>query len=340
MLEDPSGVSGVYGVNDRTQLVSPLAPESARRAPLGPRAAFLAAYETLEELAEIVSGPAFLLAAVDPRGNVTASLALPDRRALILGRHTECGLRIQDTTVALRQVAALARCEGERLIIHVRDLGTDAPFITEDGTASSGVMADGPLYIALGSVAVWFLPWPGTRFTASAEQVWDALPARTFIDRRAPEAGVRRALVDEPARSLSTRPPPSMESTQVTHFEAPLLLDDGDEPEVGWGTLKISRAGGPRVQRSVSAERLEQGILLGRYDRCSLVIQTPQNTLSRVHVLLLRIGGEVWIVDTASTNGVERGGERVLAEVLRDSDRLELGSEITLEWTRIHHPEA
>ncbi len=353
MPDEATGLKGLHAVNERTRVVaepSPGEPRGPRReAPLGPREAFLVAHEKLSLLAQVARGPAFAVVAVDADASVAGALLIHDRRALILGRHEQCGLRIEDSAVALRQVAVLVRFEGARPAIHVRDLGTARPFVTEDGAPNAGVMADGPLYIAVGSVAVWFLPCPGSSLAARADEAFRALAPRSFIDRRAPGEGVRRApspslppLDDEddghPA-SVTNLPPALDENTRVTSLAAPLLLGEGDDPEIAWGTLKLSR-GADRVKRDVSAERLEQGILLGRYDRCSLVIQTPENTISRVHALLLRLGREVWILDTASMNGVKRGDDEVQADVLRDSDMLSLGEEITLEWARIQHAEA
>ncbi|MEO5727075.1 MAG: hypothetical protein ABI134_20220, partial [Byssovorax sp.] len=203
MLDELTSTRGPDELNERTRVVSVGSPESARlRAPFGPHEAFLLAYERLSLLAQVAGGPAFVIAAVDANARVTASLLLHDRHALILGRHTQCGLRIEDSTVALRQVAALVRCEGGRPIVHVRDLGTSLPFVTEDGSLNSGVIADGPLYIAMGSVAVWFLPCPGPSLPERAAEAWGALAPRTFLDRRAPEDGVC------PAPAPSPRPPP------------------------------------------------------------------------------------------------------------------------------------
>ena len=332
MLDESMGTAGLLNANECTRMIGAGDPGDRRReAPLGPREAFLLAHDRLALLAQIASGPAFVVAAIASNGSLLGSLVLPDRRSLILGRHTQCGLRIDDATVALRQVAALMRCEGTRPVLHLRDLGTALPFVTEDGLPSAGVIADGPLYIAMGSVAVWFLPCPGSIFSSRPEAAWSSLPPRTFLDRRAPERGVRPA---------SLRAPPlSAEESFVTRVAPPLLLGEDDDPEVAWGTLKLD-SGARRVKRAVSAERLEQGILLGRYGRCSLLIDAPENTVSRVHILLLRVGMEVWIIDTASMNGVRRGDDAVEAEVLRDNDTLTLGREVTLEWARIQHAEA
>ncbi len=304
--------------------------------PLSPRASFLVAYERLALLAGIADGQAVVVAAVDGSAQVVASLLIPDRRALVIGRHTQCGLRLDAAAISLRHLAALVCFEGDRPVIHLRDLASAQPFTTEDGQPTAAVIADGPLYAAIGEYAFWFVPAAALRPSAalarpSPADVWRALAPRTFVEHRAAGLGPK------PAEPRLLREDLSI--SHVTHVAAPLLLDAGDSPEIAWGVLRLT-AGSRRERRWVSAERLEQGVLLGRYDRCSVMLATPGNTTSRVHALLMRLGAQVWIIDTASTGGIQRDGQTVRAEVLRDVDRLSLGREVTLDWERIIHPEA
>jgi pSer/pThr/pTyr-binding forkhead associated (FHA) protein len=343
MSQDHTGVFGRPDENERTHVV--FAEDHARLAPsdqpLGPRAAFLVAYERLSLLAGVAGGPAVVVAAVDPDARVIASLQVRDRRALIIGRHTRCGLRLPAGVVSLRHVAALVRFEGARPVIHLRDLATGHPFLTEDGQPNAGVIADGPLYASIGGYALWFVPCQGPGappWGRRAEEAWSTLAPRSFLDRRPPGEGLPGAPMPAP-RPARPRAAIHDEITSVTHLGPPLLLDDGDDPEIAWGTLRLSD-GTRREKRAISAERLERGVLLGRYGRCSILLATPENTVSRVHALLVRLGAEVWIIDTASTNGTKRGEDDVSAEVLRDADTLSLGREITLSWQRIQHPEA
>jgi hypothetical protein len=315
------------------------------RRPLGPRASFLVAHERLALLAGVADGAAVVVAAIDSSAQVVASLLVRDRQALIVGRHTQCGLRLDAAAISLRHLAALVRHEGERPVIHLRDLASAHPFTTEDGQPTAAVISDGPLYAAVGEYAFWFIPAaalranptlvargaPAPKPPVRPDQAWRALAPRTFLERRAAGLGPRPAASPSPRADVSI--------SHVTHVAPPLLLDAGDSPEIAWGVLRLE-AGARRERRWVSAERLEQGILLGRYDRCSVMLATPGNTTSRVHALLMRLGAEVWIIDTASTGGIQRGDALVTAEVLRDVDRLSLGREVMLEWERIQHPEA
>jgi hypothetical protein len=333
-------------VNQLTQCYCALGLPIQRAPALEPRAAFVVAHERLTLIARAATQAASASAAakatqramaivvVDSQARVCQSLLVHDQGAVIAGRHTSCGLRLDGDTISLRQLAVLVRSEGGCLQAHVRDLATSAPFVTEDGERNTAVVAEGPLYLAIEGYALWLVPvGADLELPASAEDAFAALPARRFIDRRPPDDSslVRRVGAIIPHRSERV--------SAVTSLAPPLMLGDDDEPEVGWGTIRIQH-GAHREKRTVTAERLESGVLLGRYERCGLVLSGPRHYISRVHALLLRVGAEVWVVDTASTNGIWRRSERVGCAVLQDDDHLSLAKEVMVSWHRTHHPEA
>jgi hypothetical protein len=309
---------------------------------LGPRESFFVAYDRLALLAGVSPAPGFVVAAVDPRARVIASLCLADRDALVLGRHTQCGIRLDADTVSLRHVVALVRFEEGRPLLRLWDLRTGVPFITEDQRPNGAVSADGPLYVSIGGYALWFVP-TASAWSGGPEAAWRALPPRSFIDRREHDA---RPLADPPriqpyaAMPANDANPRGLREphTMVTSLLPPLLMGEGPEPEVGWGELRLVSSA-RRERRTVSAERLEQGLLIGRYERCGVMV-SEDHRISRVHLLLVRIGGEVWAIDTASTNGVRRDQIRFSAGVLRDADQLALGADVELAWRRTPHPDA
>jgi len=336
--DENTRTSGLPEANENTRLMGIPASGSSASPPLGARASFLVAYDRLTTLLDVARRPSVAVIAVDSKARVVESLLLPDREAVIVGRHTQCVLRLNHQAVSLRHVAALLRFEAGRPLLHVLDLGTGRPFVTEDEQPSAAVVADGPLYIAIEGYALWFVPTSVDLARAGrAADAFEALAPRHFEDRRPPlEIPLHEGVT---AWVNRTRRSEDEEVTHVTRVCAPMLLGDGAEPEVGWGVLKL-RHGPRRERRVVSAERLERGLLLGRYERCDLLLSTPENRISRVHALLLRIGAEVWIIDAASTNGIHRGDEPVTATVLRDVDRLLLASEVELDWQRTVHASA
>lgn len=304
-----------------------------RRA-LAPRAAFLVAHERLSLLAAVAAEPTVVVAAVDADARVVSSQTLATGNALVVGRHTQCDLRLDGGAISLRHLLVLAHSEAGTSVLRAWDLRTGVPFISEDGRADVALMSDGPLYLAIDQYALWLLPVRGP-LPRDPEAAWEALPPRSFIERR--------------SASSSAPPPPSQPSlrkarrgganiSRVTSLAPPLLLGEGDEPEIGWGELRLA-ADGERERRLVSAERLGQGVLIGRYERCGLVVRASDR-LSRVHLMLVRIGVGVWAVDTASTNGVRRDGVPLRAALLRDVDCLSLGGVLTIDWRRTLHPDA
>lgn len=89
------------------------------------------------------------------------------------------------------------------------------------------------------------------------------------------------------------------------------LLKDGEEHVV---ELRVEA--GDRVDRmALGASALERGVLVGRADRCASILTASR--ISRVHVLVIAIDGQVVAVDTGSTNGVFRDPEaKVRARVV------------------------
>jgi hypothetical protein len=351
--------------------------------PLGPREAFLVAHDRLSTLADVAPEDAFVIAAVDAYGRVHDALFVADRTALVIGRHTQCRLRLTAAPTSLRHVALLARSEEGRPRLHLWDLNTAHPFITEDGSKNRAVIAEGAVYLSINEYALWIVPAKMARaWPERAKDAWAGLPERAFADQRAePDAMESQEAAEPeapPAQSVTmgaqaapnpgtlraqsvtmgpaapnpgaSRPPeqrlhvrmPSArlaqeDITHVTMVHAPLLLG-GDEPEIGWGTLRFA-FGQQKQRRKVSAECLERGILIGRYDRCGLSFD-GLSELSRVHLLLVRIGGEVWAIDTASTHGVRRGEGKIPATVLGDRDALVLAKVLEIDWQREQHATA
>ena len=99
--------------------------------------------------------------------------------------------------------------------------------------------------------------------------------------------------------------------------------------EVSEGVLVIR---GPRrtVRRSVGPKALERGILVGRYERCAVGLDTGR--LSRVHFLIVRDGDEIIGIDTASTNGSWIGEREVTLTPLVDGTSISLAHALKLTW--------
>jgi hypothetical protein len=146
------------------------------------------------------------------------------------------------------------------------------------------------------------------------------------LDRRTPR--------DRSAALPNRVPAARFSGASVTLAGAPLVLEEDCDDEIPWGELRIELVDFKQKNR-VSAERLEHGVLIGRYDRCGITFTDSTSRVSRVHLLIVRIDNEIWAIDTASTHGLWRGGHKVTAVVLTDPDQLALGNAATVRWRRL-----
>lgn len=341
--QDDPEATGVFGPQIRNENTLFLSDAPEPTSPPGPRESFLVAYDRLLDVGRAARTPGFVVAAINKDLRVVSTEIAERGTTITIGRHTKCRIRLPSERVSLRHVVALVlEDEPNSPVIRLWDLNTREPFSTEDGNKNCAVVSDGPTYLAIGSFAIWCLPCGiGAEWPRRAGDAWEAMPARSFVDRRAPLPPGRRA-------GVHALPPPNRkggpyrgfeDNSRITTMAPPLLLGDDEEPELAWATIRL-QSRGAKAKRSVSAERLGQGLLIGRYERCGLSLGEIDKNVSRVHFLLVRIGSDVWVIDTGSTNGVRRNGKSIDALILDDNDRLEFGSNMTLDWARVEHAEA
>ncbi|MFE8603679.1 FHA domain-containing protein [Archangium violaceum] len=317
--------------NERTR-VAALGELLPRRSPLDAHGAFISAHDRLRGLAYIARRPAVLAVAVDGHARVIEAVIVESGHSLVIGRHTGCGLRLTSGDVSLRHLVLHAQSDAPSTspVIRLWDLNTEQPFLTEDGQPNVAVSAQGLLYASVGEYALLFLPTRGPSeppWPERAEQAWYALPPRQFIDRRSPGA----------PRLLHARSQMAEERGDYTNIvrlgPLRLLLGEHEGPGAAWGELRLESEK-KKERHRVSLERLEQGVLLGRYERCGILL-AELGQISRVHLLLVQVGAHLLAIDTASTNGTWRGSSHIETTPLEDSDSLELGDELLLHWCRL-----
>jgi hypothetical protein len=341
-MSEDTGVHRLLGGNEGTRVAS-LSLEQSRLRPLDAHAAFIAAYDRLSGLAGIAPRPAVLVAAVNARARVIEAVIVEAGHSLILGRHTECGLQLPDATLSLRHLVLHAWLEaaGAAPLIRLWDLNTGRPFITEDGQPNVAVIAEGALYASVGEYALLFIPTPGptgTPWPARAEEAWKALPPREFIDRRRPDAArLSRSLRARPdGRDYVTdifRVREEHDRTSISRVGPLLMLGEDVALEDAWGVLLLEQ-GNKASKLHISIDHLDQGVLVGRYDRCGIHLSGAEG-VSRVHLLLVRSGDDVLAIDTASTNGTWRGTQQIHSEALHDPDSLQLSDDVRVHWRRV-----
>jgi hypothetical protein len=285
----------------------------------------------------------------------------------IVGRHGQCDLFLEgDGALSLRHLVLVvdpmtawdgpAAGPGWDVRYRLIDLRTSGGFRDEGGRQLEAATVEGPAFVFIGRYALFCFPtgasdaWPEDAKAAIA-----ALPERLYSDERDAEPDRWRrgrhvnkgprdqwaegSKVEEPeAAAFSDRR--SSVITRVTSVSGPararvVELGSGDEL---LGTLEVqSRLGNDSVR--VGAGGADRGLLLGRYSRCDTAGATSLSLerISRVHLLVVRIGDELWAIDTASTNGVASAGTGVRVHRLQAGDELSLADGVgAVRWRPVH----
>ena len=295
--------------------------------------------------------------------------------AAIVGRHGHCDLYLEgDPALSLRHMALVVSplAAGEQrpqVGFRVLDLRTRTAFTDEQGRRLESVTAEGPTFLAVGSHALFVVVsgedpvWP-----ESATEAWKCIPERVYLDERdaepdrwrrrrklavpgkveeptdgGPQLAEGTGVVDLPDPAEIAAPEPAapkdpnritLVRTQPGPARAKVSLLAEDDREVG----QLAVTSGGKSQKIAIGERAaESGILLGRYERCDTHGATvvAHHGISRVHVLVLSIDGELYAIDTGSTNGTTRAGSDAEIRIVRLDDGLELvlGDDLaTVKW--------
>jgi len=321
-----------------------------------------------------LGAPGVAVVAVDTqRVRVAGSMCIAAKPGMvnagIVGRHGQCDLFLEgDGALSLRHLVVVvdpmtawdgpAAGPGWDVRYRLIDLRTSGGFRDEAGRQLEAATVEGPAFVFIGRYALFCFPtgaadaWPDDAKAAIA-----ALPERSYSDERDAEPDrwrrgrhAQTSSRDQWAEGSKVEDPePSADSfssrrasviTRVTSVNGPAraridALGEGDEL---LGTLELqSRLGNDSVR--VGAAGAERGLLLGRYSRCDTAGATSLSLekISRVHLLVVRIGDDIWAIDTASTNGVASGGTGVRVHRLQPGDELSLADGVgAVRWRPVH----
>ncbi len=289
-----------------------------------PVQAFVAHHTALRAAVAAHPYAGFLAAVADGDRLATTWLAASDERvrAAIIGRHSRATLALprDQATAALRHLALIVRSQAGRPLARLLDLQTEVGFADPLGRRFEAVRTDGPTFISVGGAILMLFPTgPGVELLADPERAWAAFPPRRWIEAR------RNRAQTAAAGDLG---------------ETTIFAEDGPRgfrgnlcgpEEIPLGLLAVSAEGQQNHVR-VSGRALGEGFLIGRYDRCDVGGPDADESLSRVHLLVVREGSRVLAIDTASTNGTYIGEERVHLVELDEKTRLDLGGVLELTW--------
>jgi len=272
-------------------------------ATIGPRGAlplealFVASYRSIREVASNDAPGAAIVAVHAPTGRLAGRVWIAGTRkrpnVAIVGRHSVCDLVLDAHSVSLRHVALIVPPrEGASQSFTVHDLRTPEGLADQGGHRLGGALVEGAGIFSIGPYALFAFTtgWPG-RWPELGEEAWQHLTGKTSA------VSVVRPL---PRGAMAISPSPNITAIRMPMSTDEILLAPGARRAC---VLEIS-SGGRRVRLALGEDALRQGVLLGRYARCDTDDLLITDRISRVHALVLGVGGEVFAFDTASTNGL------------------------------------
>ena len=234
----------------------------------------------------------------------------------VVGRHTHCDVVLPaDPAVALRHLVVRATTlEDGTPAVRVLDLRTNLGFHLDDDVERRSLVATGVLAMRIGRYA------------------FVALPSNAELPETRPAAEILEA-TQLPARGGGS----GTHRTSVTNLPPAPHLDDIARDVAAAGHARVTlRREGAWASVDLPDAALDAGVLVGRADRCEARLRMVlTESISRVHVLLLREHGVVHAFDAASTQGVWADGERARRVRLPDRGatlRLASKEPVALEW--------
>lgn len=255
--------------------------------------------------------------------------ATEDRvRAAIIGRHSRATLALprNHATAALRHLALLVHTDAGRPVARLLDLQTEIGFADPLGRRFEAIRTDGLTFLSAGGAVLMLVPTgPHFHLDADPERAWAAVPPRRWLETR---SGHRS--VDLPSLRSQAEP----RETTIQAEDGPRgcgrqLCRAGEIP-VGLASVA---SGEDETHILISGRALDEGFLIGRYDRCEVGGPEADESLSRVHLLVVREGKKIIAIDTASTNGTYLGDDRVHLLELAERSQLDLGGVLELTWS-------
>lgn len=226
---------------------------------------------------------------------------------VVVGRHSKCQVSLDEPTLALRALLVrVAVGQDGRPELHIYDLNTGQGFeVDGEDEPQFSLVTQRIAAVRVGGQVLAAVPYDASEDDGPV--VREARPEWSGVRK-----GAGRREVEGSAGS-------------ATGIQ---FLPRGSRHP--WLEVKLeSRRGSERWR--LARSDLELPVLVGRYERCAgHGASTLTTEASRVHLALIADGDDVLVLDTASTNGIERAGEeaasfRVSDEaviVLSEGDRM------------------
>lgn len=268
-------------------------------------------------------------------GSLLGSHDVPSRPEgyVVVGRHGSCDVVLDDERlVSLRHVLVRASALDDGFpVLSVLDLQTTAGFELSDASKQRSIAATGPVVFRIGTHTFVALPSFGTLSTRLPVPLVER--GEIASHRVAPPLGhlAAEALASRALSRVTSLP----HSVELSAFPSNVPLTP--QARTGEGYEAVLEAHGSRAGVRLSRRDLEHGVLIGRADKCvdEGLRSVLGDTISRVHVLLVREEGACHLYDVASLVGTYADGRRVRCIPLDDAGtrvQLALRTGATLYW--------
>ena len=309
------------------------------------RELFCRHYAAVRELVESHREPGLALVVIGTAGIEARAWvgAEPDAaNPVIVGRHSSAEVFLpSDRSLSLRHLAViLDRRRDAPLRFRVLDLRTTSAFRDEGGRRLEGVEAAGPILLRCASYALMLFPtgeaadpWP-----EDAQAGWQRVPECAWLDSSSADSDrwAQPLVLREVGRSRGVRV--SDATTSSISFPGPVFVEPrplGSGPARGELVVSGEYA---RATLLVGQEAARQGVLFGRYDRCdgARLPVLAHESLSRVHLLVIEVGGTLYAIDTASRNGSWLDGQPFRCVRLEPGRPVTLPVNVRVEWQPFH----
>ena len=277
---------------------------------------------------------------------------------VVVGRHGSCDVVLDqdERIVSLRHVLVRAASLDDGFpVISVLDLQTTNGFELSDGSKQRSVAATGPVVFRIGTWSLVALPSTGRfpeQLPVPVVEAGDVAPHRVAAVRIPVAGAVNEAANERPNERANERPSERSPVSRITLLRHSVVLSErpsagplvrnADYVPTGEGYEVILESRSRHAPHRMAGVRLtnadlEHGVLIGRADKCvdAGLRSILGDSISRVHVLLIREKGACHLYDCASLIGTYANGQRVRCLPLDDGGttvQLAAHNGVTLHW--------
>lgn len=284
---------------------------------------FIARYAEMREKALTIEKPglwSFVLNTVALWSSSFIETQKDYANARIFGRHENAHLLSGgDAAISLRHLAIIVfpQQNEDHVSFRVIDLRTNCGMFNENNERVYGMQAKGPIFACCGECLLFFIPnhKNGFAWPERAEDAWNTLPGRIYEvleefkqnENITPEKTMIEELEEYTGRIKGEKKSKRSKTLVRSSFEPIPDQDDLRKPTKDIYCELIIQSSNGLSRLMLSHSILKKGLLLGRSSRCDdsgLSVFQNNERMSRVHLLLLMIEEELYLIDTASTNGI------------------------------------